>query len=122
MQDCNVSMLWTADGVIVVEASGEIDIRTSLAFKERLFALLDEEAAPVIVDLRSAAHVDTTGLSVLWESAKRCGLEERKFSVICAGGRVRHALATSGLDQFVATHATLDEALGHGGPGGSSTQ
>jgi anti-sigma B factor antagonist len=111
-QDCCISTVRTTDGVIVVEASGEIDIKTSLAFKERLFGILDEGAAQVVVDLSSAGHVDTTGLSVLWESAKRCGREDRKFSIVCSGGRVRHALATSGLDQFVATHATLDEAIG----------
>ena len=37
------------------------------------------------------------------------------LAIVSSEGWVRHALANTGLDQLVPTHATLDEALGHGG-------
>lgn len=115
-QDYRIRVLRAEDGSAVVVVAGEIDIASSLSFGERLSAVLDEGAERVVVDLTSAACVDTTGLSVLWESAKRCRLESRELVIVCCAGKVRHALANSGLDQVVATRATLDEALGHRGP------
>ena len=110
-----ITPLRPADGIVVIQVSGEIDITNGLAFKERLFAALDDAAARVVVDLDAAGYVDTTGLSVLLELAKRCRREGRELALVCCEGVMRRALANTGLDQFVTTYATLDEALGHGG-------
>lgn len=110
--DYRINAQRPADGVIVIQASGEIDITNSLAFRERLFGELDGGAALVVLDLHAADRVDTTGLSVILELAKRCRREDRELAMVCSEGRVRHALAVTGLDQMIATHATLDEALG----------
>jgi anti-sigma B factor antagonist len=115
-QDFSVSPMQPADGIIVVQVIGEIDMTNSLAFRKRLFALLDEGPAQVVVDLSAAERVDTTGLSVLWESAKRCRREDRELAIVCSEGRVRHTLANTGLEQVLSTYANVDEALGHDGP------
>jgi len=83
----HVSSSRPADGIVVIQVSGEIDITSSLAFKERLFGELDEGATQVVLDLDA-----------------------------CSEGWVRRALANTGLDQMIATHATLDGALGCRGP------
>lgn len=115
-QDYRIRVLRPEDGgSVIVEVTGKIDIASSLSFRERLFAVLDEGPGQVVVDLSATTYVDTTCLGVLWESAKRCRLQGRELALVCSGGRVRSALANSTLDQVVATHATLDEALGHGG-------
>lgn len=114
-RDCHISVLRAEDGIAIVAVTGEIDMASSLSFGQRLSAILDEGASQVIVDLSATGYLDTTGLSVLWESAKRCRRENRELAIVCFAGRVRHALANSGLDQVVATHATLDEALGRPG-------
>jgi len=111
----HVSSSRPADGIVVIQVSGEIDITNGLAFKERLFAALDEAAARVVVDLDAAGYVDTTGLSVLLELARRCRREGRELATVCGEGMMRRALANTGLDQFVTTYATLGEALGHWG-------
>ena len=66
----------------------------------------------MVVDLSAAEYVDTNGLSALWEAAKRCTPEGRELAVVCPEGRVRRALATTGLDQVMEIHTTLDDALG----------
>ena len=109
-------MLRPADGLIVARASGEIDISGSVDFRARLFGLLDEHPARMVVDLSDADYVDTYALSVIVDVAIRCRLEERRLAVVCSEGRMRHALAVTGLDQFVPTYATLDEALSQDGP------
>ena len=109
-------MLRPADDVIVAQASGEVDVTSSHAFRDRLIDLLDEEPARVVVDLSDVAYVDTYALSALVEVANHCKREGCGLALVCSEGRMRRALADTGLDQVVATHATLDEALGQGRP------
>ena len=109
-----VSMLRPAGGLVVAEASGKIDVTSSSAFTKQLLALLDEQPSRIVVDLSSVAYVDTYALSALVDLAKRCRLEHCGLALVCCEGSMRSALARTGLDQFVATHATLEEALGRG--------
>ena len=114
--DYRISVLRPADGLIVAEASGEIDVVGSHAFAEHLLSLLDEQPAQIVVDLSRVAYVDTYALSALVDVAKRCGLEDCSLALVCSAGRMRSALAKTGLDQVITTHDTLDEALGRGDP------
>jgi anti-sigma B factor antagonist len=114
IEDFHVSARRPADGIIVIEVSGEIDITNSLAFQQRLLEELEEEATQVVLDLDNASRVETTGLSAILELAKHCGGEHRRLDIVCAEGWVRRALGNTGLDQMIAVHATLGEALGRG--------
>jgi anti-sigma B factor antagonist len=113
-QDYRISMLRPASGLVIAEASGEIDVTSSSAFAKQLLALLDERPARIVVDLSSVAYVDTYVLSALVDLAMRCRREHCELALVCCEGRMRRALARTGMDQFVATHATLTEALGPG--------
>jgi len=115
-EDFCITPLRLADGIIVIQVSGEIDISSSLAFKERLLAALDESTRQVVLDLGAADRVDTTGMSVILELARRYDREDRELAIVCSEGWVRRALANTGMDQVVATHATLAEVLGHDKP------
>jgi anti-sigma B factor antagonist len=115
-QDFRISMLRPASGVIVAQVSGEIDLAGSNAFTERLLSVLDEQPARILVDLSKAVYVDTYILSALVEVAKSCRPEGCELAIVCSEGRMRRALATTGLDEFVATHDTLDEALSRDAP------
>ena len=116
VEDFHIGAMRPADGIIVIEVSGQIDITNSLAFQQRLLEELDERTTRVVVDLNAADRVETIGLSALLELAKRCEREHRELAIVCSGGWVRRALATTGLDEMIAVHATLEEALGRGGP------
>jgi anti-sigma B factor antagonist len=111
--DYRIDVLRPADDLVVVQTSGEIDVTDSVDFGERLSALLDGPAARMVVDLSSTGYVDTYALSVLVDVAIRCRLEDRGLALVCSEGSMRRALAATGLDQFVDTYETLDEALGH---------
>ena len=115
-QDYRISVRRPADSRVIIQVSGEIDVTSSLAFKDDLFGAVTEGAVHVVVDLHAADYVDTYILSVLVDLARRCRLEDRELVIVCSAGKMREALARTGVDQMVATHATLDEALGPGGP------
>lgn len=51
----------------------------------------------MVIALRTADYIDTDGLAVLWEMAKRCTLEGRELGIVCPEGRVRRAFATTGM-------------------------
>lgn len=111
--DYDISVLRPTDDVIVVRTSGGIDVTGSLDFRDRLFALLDQRPAQMVIELSETGYVDTYALSVLVDVAIRCRVEDRGLAIVCSEGRMRRALAATGLDQFVDTYDTLDEALGH---------
>ena len=111
--DHRIEVSRPADDLVVVRAIGEIDVTGSVDFRERLFGLLRDHAARLVVDLSDTGYVDTYALSVLADVAIRCRVEDRGLAIVCSEGRMRRALAATGLDQFVDTYDTLDEALGH---------
>ncbi len=112
--DFHVSARRPAVGIIVIEASGQVDITNSLAFQQCLLEEVEEDATQVVLVLDAADRVETTGLSAILELAKHCAGEDRRLDIVCAEGWVRRALANTGLDQMIAVHATLGEALGRG--------
>ncbi len=112
MPDYRVKVLQAEGCDAVIQVIGEVDLVGSYAFSERIAGILDAGDARVVVDLSEADYVDTNGLSVLWEAAKRCTPEGRDLAIVCPEGRVRRALATTGLDEVMEIHATLDAALG----------
>ena len=111
----HIDVVQSARGFIVVVASGDIDVTGSVDFRRRLFGLLDGRADHdhLVIDLSDTGYVDTYALSVLVDVAIRCRMEDRRLAIVCSEGSMRHALAATGLDQFVTTYDTLDEALGH---------
>jgi len=111
-----ISTLRPAEGLIVVQASGEIDVADSYGFREQLLAVLEEEPDRMVVDLSNVAYVDSYVLSAVIDLAQSCTRRGCGLAIVCSEGRMRRALAITGLDQFVATHATLEQALGHDGP------
>ena len=115
-QAYRISTLRPADGLIVAQASGEIDVAGSSAFREQLLALLAEEPVRIVVDLSSVAYVDTYALSALVDLEQCCRLRDCRLAIVCSEGRMRRALAATGLDELVPTHATVDEALSSGEP------
>ena len=114
--DYRISTLRSADGLVVVQASGKIDVGGSYSFRQQLLTLLDEEPARMVVDLSRAPYVDTYALSALVDLARRCRQEDCRLAIVCSEGPMRRALASTGLDEFVATHATLADALRHDDP------
>ena len=114
--DFHISARRPAVDVTIIVVSGEVDITNSLAFQQRLQEELGEGMGVVVLDLDAANRVDTTGMSVLLTLSKRCRLDDRELAIVCSGGWVRRALATTGLDELIAVHATLEEALGREDP------
>jgi anti-anti-sigma factor len=84
-----------------VIVTGELDLATSPALKERLDSLQSSATGEVIVDLREVTFIDSRGIAVLVHAAQRCEQDGHEFSLSPVTGQVRRVLeCTSLLDRF----------------------
>jgi anti-sigma B factor antagonist len=99
------------DGLVVVAATGEIDMSTS----PRLRAALRDPGATapaVVLDLRSVTFMDSSGLGVIVGQHKRAREEGYRFAVAVAGApEVRRILELSGLVGVLQVVDAPDDAL-----------
>jgi anti-sigma B factor antagonist len=71
------------NGRDVIAVRGEIDVATSPALRERLYATIDQGARTVVVDLSQLAFIDSSGLGVLVATLKH--IRERDGELVLKG-------------------------------------
>ncbi len=82
----------------IIRLYGEFDLSSEERFREELDALLDNETATLVVDLRGLTFMDSTGLrALIWlhNYAEQDGLD---YAVLCDKGNVRRVLHETGMD------------------------
>ncbi|MEA2405233.1 MAG: anti-sigma factor antagonist [Thermoleophilaceae bacterium] len=102
----------TIDGVLLVHAQGEIDHWTAPSLSERLRAAAHGEDGPVVVDLCDVTLIDSAGVSVLVNAARRLVHQRRRMSIVCPPGNLLRLFQLTGLVDALEIHPTRDEALG----------
>jgi anti-sigma B factor antagonist len=84
---------------VIVEMRGELDLASAGKARAELELAAERGFDPVVADLKRVDMLDSTGLGVLIEAAKR-ELEEGgpAFAILCPGGlHARGALSVSGV-------------------------
>lgn len=87
------------NGVAVVVLTGEHDLYTAPALRDRIGAVLDE-GGPFIIDLTPATFIDSSVLRVLLEARRQADEKGVGFAVALAEGEtsgVRRVLEVTGL-------------------------
>jgi anti-sigma B factor antagonist len=72
-----------AKGRDVVVVQGEIDVATSPALREELYALIDGGVSELVVDLSGLGFIDSSGLGVLVAALKHT--RERGGELVLSG-------------------------------------
>jgi anti-sigma B factor antagonist len=101
-----------ADGVLLVHAHGEIDHWSAPSLSERLRVAAHDEDGPVVVDLCDVTMIDSAGISVLVNAARRLVHQRRRMSIICPPGNLMRLFELTGLVDALEIHPTRAEALG----------
>lgn len=70
------------DNVIEVKPYGEVDIYTSPDLKSKVFELIDEKNADIIIDGENLEYIDSTGLGVLMSIYKKMKEKNLNFQII----------------------------------------
>lgn len=115
----NVHLEFSAeDGIHVVRASGEIDASNSDDVRRSITESITNQAIDVAVDLTDVSYVDSAGIRVLFDLARRLDRRrQRLLLVIPRASHVRRSLQVGGLLGAVTVVEALPEASGDE-PGG----
>jgi anti-sigma B factor antagonist len=97
-------------GVAIAEVTGDIDMSTASGLRERLSGLADS-GQPLIVDLNRVTFIDSTGLGVLVNAARRAAAHGGSLHAVCSQPRTRKLLWLTGVDRRIPLTATVDGAL-----------
>jgi len=99
------------DGSPVLAVSGEIDISTAPALRDRLVSLALDGPATVVVDLRQVTFLDSTALGVLVSALKRLRENGGGLRLVVAGGSVARVLEITGLAKVFPIFESIDLAV-----------
>ncbi len=95
----------------VLEVSGEVDVYTAPALRDRITDLLDAGRHRLVVDLAGVEFLDSTGLGVLVAGLNRAREVGGTLDLVCPQERVLKLFRITGLDEVFAVHPTVDQAV-----------
>jgi anti-sigma B factor antagonist len=98
------------DGWAVVAISGQVDLATAPALKERMLALVAEGHDHLVCDLTSTEFLDSTALGALVSVLKRLRVKGGEMRLVCTSPSILKVFDITGLDRVFPIHASLDEA------------
>lgn len=99
------------EGWTVVAASGEIDVATAAALRERLAALVDGGSARLVVDLEDVDFIDSTGLGVLVGGVRRARSQDGDLRLVCTNTRLLKVFEATGLHDVFTIASSVDQAV-----------
>jgi anti-sigma B factor antagonist len=94
----------------VVSVSGELDAATTPELRERLYALLDEGAAWLLLDMRNLEYIDSEGLGLLIGVARRAGEAGGDLAVVCTRPNVLRVFDISGTRELLNLRQAEEQA------------
>ena len=104
----------TVHGHTVVAVSGEIDLSTAGALRERLRGQ-SSGTRQLTVDLENVGFMDSSGLNALIAVWRQLG--PRSLHVVASRQRIRRVFSISGTDQIIPGFESMDTAIeAHQGP------
>jgi anti-sigma B factor antagonist len=96
------------DGVRVATLAGEIDLSNATSIGQRLIAASGGD--PLVVDLSPLEYVDSAGIAMFYDIARRLG-EDRVRLVVTPAAIVRRTLTVAGVDTSLPMEATIEAAV-----------
>jgi len=100
----------SVDEVVVVAASGVIDMLTAPQFGEALRAALEKKPEQLVVDLTEVEFLASAGMGVLVAAHEEAGSATR-LCVVAEGPATSRPLKLVGIADIVPLFATVDEAV-----------
>jgi anti-sigma B factor antagonist len=92
----------------VIHVEGELDLFTASRFRECLRAEVSDSVATVIVDLSGTAYIDSTGLGILLQAARKA---PAGLWVVSPRERITRLFRIAGLTTDLKLFASLPDAL-----------
>jgi anti-sigma B factor antagonist len=103
----------SAEGVDVVEVSGEIHVSTAPRFREALDAVIERGDGRLVLDLTAVEFIDSTGLSVLLNGLRLVNQRHGHMALVCTNPTVLRLFEITSLDTTFEIFADRPEAIAH---------
>jgi anti-sigma B factor antagonist len=101
----------TKGSFTVIYASGEIDVYTAPALREKLIELTDKGNYKLLIDMEQVDFLDSIGLGVLVGGLKRVRAHNGSLNLVCTQERILKIFRITGLTKVFGIYASVDEAI-----------
>lgn len=101
------------NGGVLLTISGEVDIATAPALRERANAIVEAGVRRLVLDLRAVAFMDSTALAVFLRAKARLGDDGRMAIVSTPDSYPHLILEVAGLTRGLDVVETLEEGIRH---------
>ena len=99
-------------GITIAKIEGEIDLSNAAELEMAISHAVANEALGLVVDLARVEYLDSAGVSLLFNLARRMSRRQQEFAVVVpAEAHVREILSLSGATGALALCDSLAEAL-----------
>jgi anti-sigma B factor antagonist len=106
-----VSVSTPQPGVTVFAVTGEIDLATVGALRDRLLPEQPWETDTTVVDLSEVSFLGSAGVAVLLDALQRATTENKAFALVVDGAVVSRTLEVTGVADGFVIHRDLDSVL-----------
>lgn len=101
----------TEDGLTVITVTGEIDVYSAPALREKFISLVEQGKYFLIVDLERVQFLDSTGLGVLIGGLRRVRARDGFLDLVCTQPRMLRIFQLTGLTKIFTIFNSVEEAL-----------
>ena len=98
--------------VVIASVSGELDLAGAPSTGESIGEAVPTSARTLVVDFSTLEFIDSSGIAMLFNLARRLGARRQELRVVArVGGPVARVLEIVEFNRAAPVHETLDEAL-----------
>jgi anti-sigma B factor antagonist len=101
-----------ADGIAVVQVTGEVDVASCGALRDSLLRIVtDEDFRGLVVNLAGMRFIDSTGVGVLVGVWRRVRATSSRLALAAPAPQVRRVLETAGLTKILPVYDAEADAV-----------
>ena len=101
-----------AAGITVATVEGEIDLSNATELEMAISHAVGNDAAGLALDLARVDYLDSSGVTLLFNLARRVARRQQRFAVVVpAEAHVAEILSLSGAPEALSLHESLEDAL-----------
>jgi anti-sigma B factor antagonist len=99
------------DQIVVARVSGEIDLSNTGGIERVIAEAMTNERLALILDLSKVDYLDSAGIQLLYQLRERLRVRSQVFRlVIPASSPANHALKLAGINRYIDTSETVEDA------------
>ena len=100
-----------ADGIMILQMDGEIDINTSPEVRKAFEAMIKQQQKKILLNFSQVSYIDSSGLATLVEMLQRLKRYEGILRLSNLSDKVKALFEITKLDRLFSIFTQEDEAL-----------